>query len=235
MIYVFVGIALQYLLGLVLALLAVQRLPGRRFFRVVFLHPADDHAGRRRLHVPDDDRHRQGPGRPSVGALGLPEYTWVERSVGGPHRGHHRRRLAVDRRSCSSSCWPPSRAQDQEVVEAALVDGATRWQSFLSITLPAILPVEHDDHPHPADRELQDHRHAEHPDRRRPGDGDPVADAPGLPRLANAQPRAVGSDRVHAAHRGHDRRHRCTSRSCGAGSPRRCDADPDRQGQVGRC
>ena len=30
---------------------------------------------------------------------------------------------------------------DQEVREAALVDGASRWQSFVHITLPAILPV----------------------------------------------------------------------------------------------
>ena len=30
---------------------------------------------------------------------------------------------------------------DQEVREAALVDGASRWQSFLHITLPALLPV----------------------------------------------------------------------------------------------
>ena len=32
-------------------------------------------------------------------------------------------------------------AQDQEVLEAALVDGASRLQSFLHITFPAILPV----------------------------------------------------------------------------------------------
>ena len=30
---------------------------------------------------------------------------------------------------------------DQEVHEAALVDGASRWQSFLHITMPALLPV----------------------------------------------------------------------------------------------
>ena len=30
---------------------------------------------------------------------------------------------------------------DQEVREAAVVDGASRWQSFVSITMPAILPV----------------------------------------------------------------------------------------------
>jgi len=30
---------------------------------------------------------------------------------------------------------------DQEVREAALVDGASRWQSFRNITMPALLPV----------------------------------------------------------------------------------------------
>ena len=30
---------------------------------------------------------------------------------------------------------------DQEVREAALVDGASRWQSFRHITMPALLPV----------------------------------------------------------------------------------------------
>ncbi len=31
--------------------------------------------------------------------------------------------------------------QDQEVLEAAHVDGASRWQAFRHITIPAILPV----------------------------------------------------------------------------------------------
>ena len=30
---------------------------------------------------------------------------------------------------------------DQEVREAAVVDGASRWQTFRTITMPAILPV----------------------------------------------------------------------------------------------
>jgi multiple sugar transport system permease protein len=37
--YVFVGIFFQYILGLSLAMLTVQNLPGRRFFRVIFLLP----------------------------------------------------------------------------------------------------------------------------------------------------------------------------------------------------
>src|SRR5207244_12733445 len=38
-VYVGVDVAVQYMLGLGLALLVVQHLPGRRFFRVVFLLP----------------------------------------------------------------------------------------------------------------------------------------------------------------------------------------------------
>ena len=39
LIYVGVGVAVQYLIGLGLALLCTQKLPGRRFFRVVFFLP----------------------------------------------------------------------------------------------------------------------------------------------------------------------------------------------------
>ena len=57
---------------------------------------------------------------------------------------------------------------DQEVREAALVDGASRWQSFRHITVAGDPAGDDDDRPHPAHRGLQDHRHAEHPARRRP-------------------------------------------------------------------
>ena len=40
LVYVAVDVSVQYLLGLGLALLVVQHLPGRRFFRVVFLLPS---------------------------------------------------------------------------------------------------------------------------------------------------------------------------------------------------
>ncbi len=39
LIFVFGGVAAQYILGLFLALLVTQNLPGKRFFRVVFLLP----------------------------------------------------------------------------------------------------------------------------------------------------------------------------------------------------
>ena len=60
-------------------------------------HPADDHPGRRRLHVPDDDRHREGPvgalwvgPRPARTSPGSPTPGWPAR------RGDHRRLVAVD-------------------------------------------------------------------------------------------------------------------------------------------
>jgi multiple sugar transport system permease protein len=39
LIFVGAGVSIQYLIGLGLALLLVQNLPGKRFFRVVFLLP----------------------------------------------------------------------------------------------------------------------------------------------------------------------------------------------------
>ena len=72
--------------------------------------------------------------------------------------------------------------------------------------MPAILPVRHDDRPDPADRGLQDHRHAQHPARWRTGHGDPVDVAAGLYRLEHAQPRQVRGGRLPAAHRRDPRR-----------------------------
>jgi multiple sugar transport system permease protein len=140
MIYVFVGITIQYLLGLGLALLAVQRLPGRRFFRVVFLIPltiTPVGVGYMFRMMTDTGK---GPVAGLWGALGLQNYTWTTDPWAA--------RIAVIIGEAWQ--WTPFmfivllaalEAQDQEVLEAALVDGASRVQSFLRITLPAILPV----------------------------------------------------------------------------------------------
>ena len=138
--FVFAGIALQLGLGLGLAMLAVQHVPGRRFFRIVVPDPAHDHAGRRRLHVPDADRHVKGPLEPLWVAFGLRDFTWVT----DPWLA----RVAVI--IGDTWQWTPFvfivllaaiESLDQEVHEAALVDGASRRQSFLHITMPALLPV----------------------------------------------------------------------------------------------
>jgi multiple sugar transport system permease protein len=139
-IYVAAGIAVQYFFGLGLALLAVQQLPGRRFFRIAFLLPltiTPIGVGYMFKMMTDTGK---GPIEPIWTALGLREYTWVTDPWAA--------RAAVV--IADSWQWIPFvfivllaalEGQDQEVREAAWVDGASRWQSFVHITLPAILPV----------------------------------------------------------------------------------------------
>jgi multiple sugar transport system permease protein len=140
MIYVVVGITVQYVLGLGLALLAVQPLPGRRFFRIVFMIPltiTPIGIGYMFRMMTDTSK---GPVEPIWVALGLREYTWVTDPWAA--------RVAVI--IADTWQWVPFvfivllaalEGLDQEVREAALVDGASRRQSFWHITLPAILPV----------------------------------------------------------------------------------------------
>jgi multiple sugar transport system permease protein len=139
-VYVFAGITVQYLLGLGLAMLAVQRLPGRRFFRIVFLLPltiTPVGVGYMFRMMTDTGK---GPFAALWAAAGLERYTWVTDPWAA--------RVAV--LIGDAWQWTPFmfivllaalEALDQEVLEAALVDGASRWQSFVHITIPAILPV----------------------------------------------------------------------------------------------
>ncbi len=140
LIFVFVGIALQYLLGLGLALLAVQQVPWRRFFRIVFLIPltiTPVGVGYMFLMLTDTSK---GPLEPIWVALGLRDFTWVT----DPWLA----RAAVI--IGDTWQWTPFvfivllaaiESLDQEVREAALADGASRWQAFRHITFPALLPV----------------------------------------------------------------------------------------------
>jgi multiple sugar transport system permease protein len=138
--YVFVGLTIQYLLGLGLAVLATQRLRGQRFFRIVFLLPMMiTPVGVAYLFEMLTDTQK-GPFVPLFMALGLENFTWTNEPWGA--------RTAVMIGDVWQ--WTPFmfivllaalEAQDREVVEAAHVDGASRWQAFRYITLPAILPV----------------------------------------------------------------------------------------------
>ena len=140
LIFVVVGIALQYLLGLGLALLAVQQVPWRRFFRIVFLIPltiTPVGVGYMFLMLTDTSK---GPLEPIWVALGLRNFTWVT----DPWLA----RAAVI--IGDTWQWTPFvfivllaalESLDQEVREAALADGANRWQAFQHITFPALLPV----------------------------------------------------------------------------------------------
>jgi multiple sugar transport system permease protein len=140
LIFVFAGIALQLVLGLGLALLAVQQVPWRRFFRILFLIPltiTPVGVGYMFLMMTDTSK---GPLEPLWVAFGLRNFTWVT----DPWLA----RLAVI--IGDTWQWTPFvfivllaalESLDQEVREAALVDGAGRWASFRHITMPAILPV----------------------------------------------------------------------------------------------
>ena len=139
-IYVLVGVTAQFLLGLGLAYLLTQRLPGQRFFRVVFLLPMMiTPVGVAYMFRMLTDTGK-GPLQPLWAAVGLTDYSWVNDPWGA--------RVAVMVGDIWQ--WTPFmfivllaalEGQDQDTVEAGLVDGASRWQIFRHISLPAILPV----------------------------------------------------------------------------------------------
>jgi multiple sugar transport system permease protein len=138
--YVVIGIAAQYFIGLGLAMLCVQNLPGRRFFRVVYLLPmmiTPVGIGYLWRMLADTNK---GPFLPLWQSLGLEGLTWANNAWGA--------RTAVMVGDIWQ--WTPFmfiiliaalEAQSVEPVEAALVDGANSWQIFRNITWPAILPV----------------------------------------------------------------------------------------------
>ncbi len=140
LVYVFVGIFFQYILGLGLAMLTIQRLPGRRFFRVIFLLPMMiTPVGVAYMFRMLTDTSK-GPFTPIWQALGLINFSWVNNAWGA--------RTAILIGDIWQ--WTPFmfivlvaalESQPVEPVEAATVDGANSWQIFRYITWPAILPV----------------------------------------------------------------------------------------------
>jgi multiple sugar transport system permease protein len=140
LIYVFVGLTVQYTLGLGLALLCSQHLPGRRFFRVLFLLPMMiTPVGVAYLFLMLTDTTK-GPLFPLWRLLGLVNTSWVTSPWGA--------RAAV--MIGDAWQWTPFmfivllaalESQSVEPIEAAIVDGANGWQIFRYITFPALLPV----------------------------------------------------------------------------------------------
>jgi len=140
LIYVFIGIFFQYMLGLGLAWLATQGLPGRRFFRTVFLLPMMiTPVGIAYLFrmLTDTDK---GPFNIIWQVMGLANFSWVNHPWGA--------RMAVIIGDIWQ--WTPFmfivllaalESQSIDQFEAALVDGANQWQIFWHISLPQILPV----------------------------------------------------------------------------------------------
>lgn len=139
-IYVGVDVSVQYLLALGLALLVVQRLPGRRFFRVVFLLPMMiTPVGVAYLFRMLTDTSK-GPLYPLWTHFGLADVSWVTNPWGA--------RLAVMIGDVWQ--WTPFifivlvaalESLPVELFEAAKVDGANRWQVFWEVTFPQILPA----------------------------------------------------------------------------------------------
>ena len=138
--YVVVGITVQYWLGLALAFLCAQEIAGRRFFRVVFLLPM--------MITPVGIAYTfrilmdlgKGPFAPLWRALGLAEVSWANYAWGA--------RLVVMIGDIWQ--WTPFmfivllaalESLPAELIEAAMVDGASRWQLFWRISWPQLIPV----------------------------------------------------------------------------------------------
>jgi multiple sugar transport system permease protein len=138
--YVVVGVCVQYGLGLGLALLCVQNLRGRGFFRVVFFLPM--------MITPVGVAYTfrmltdttKGPFAPIWQWVGLGDFAWAATAWGA--------RVAV--MIGDAWQWTPFmfivllaaiEGQPRDQVEAAHVDGANHWQIFRFITWPAIMPV----------------------------------------------------------------------------------------------
>ncbi|MDX2160345.1 MAG: sugar ABC transporter permease [bacterium] len=140
LIFVFGSVALQYGIGLGLALLLTQNIAGKRFFRIIFLLPM--------MITPVGigflfrmlTNTTQGPLGPIWIAFGQADFSWVESASSA--------RLAVIIGDVWQ--WTPFmfiillaalEGVSRETIEAGLVDGANRFQLFRFIVLPEIVPV----------------------------------------------------------------------------------------------
>jgi multiple sugar transport system permease protein len=140
LIFVLGGVAVQYFLGLGLALLVTQNLPGKRFFRVVFLLPMMiTPVGIAFLFRMMTDT-LQGPFAPIWRAVGLGDFAWIS----SPDLA---RMMVIIGDTWQ---WTPFmfiillaalEGISREQIEAALVDGANRWNLFRFIMLPQVAPV----------------------------------------------------------------------------------------------
>jgi multiple sugar transport system permease protein len=134
------AVALQYVLGLGLALLLSQEIRFRRFFRIVFLLPmmltpaAVGYVGRMMLN------ESIGPVNDAIKHLGLPLPAWITNPA-----------LALPSVVLVDSWeWTPFvfivllaglQSLPTDVYEAAHVDGASGWQTFRYVTFPLLVPI----------------------------------------------------------------------------------------------
>ena len=138
--FVVVSVAIQYVLGLNLALLVNRRLPGITFFRVLFILPmtltpiAVGYMWRMLFN------ESIGPLSDLLARAGFGSVPWLSQG-----RYALASLIAVD-----VWHWTPFvmilllaglQAVPQEVVEAATVDGATAWQRFRFVVFPLLVPT----------------------------------------------------------------------------------------------
>ncbi len=140
LLYVFLGVSAQFIIGLGLAMLCSQRIAGRSFFRVVFFLPL--------MVTPVGIAYMfrmladmtQGPLAPIWRWFDLGDLSWAAQAWSA--------RLVV--MVGDSWQWIPFvfivmlaalEGQSTDQVEAASLDGASYWQIFRSITWPEIAPV----------------------------------------------------------------------------------------------
>lgn len=140
LLYVAIGVGLQFALGLGLALLCAQPVVGRNFFRVLFFVPL--------MVTPVGIAYtfrmladmQKGPFAPLVRAFGIGEWSWATDAWSA------RMMVLVG----DTWQWTPFlfivlvaaiENQPRDQVEAARLDGAGGWQIFRDITWPAIAPV----------------------------------------------------------------------------------------------
>jgi multiple sugar transport system permease protein len=138
--FVIGGVMLQYAIGLLLAMLLVQNIPGKRFFRIIFLLPMMiTPVGIAFLFRMVTDTH-VGPLAPIWTSLGMSGFSWLESAHGA--------RFAV--LIGDTWQWTPFmfiillaalEGTSREQLEAAMVDGANRLRIFRYIILPQITPV----------------------------------------------------------------------------------------------
>ncbi len=140
LIYVAVGVAIQFVLGLILALLCARPIRGRNWFRVIFFIPLMvTPVGIAYMFRMMADMQK-GPFAPVSRLFGLGEWAWSTEPWSA--------RLMVILGDTWQ--WTPFvfivllaaiENQPTDQVEAARIDGAGDWQVFRDITWPSIAPI----------------------------------------------------------------------------------------------
>ncbi|MDQ7028012.1 MAG: sugar ABC transporter permease [Anaerolineae bacterium] len=140
LIFVFIGVTLQYLLGLGLAMMLTQNLPGKRIFRVMFLLPmmiTPVGIGFLFRMIVDTQK---GPFADIWYNIGLANFSFVATPWGA------RTAIIIG----DTWQWTPFmfiillaalEGIPREIFEAAMVDGANRLSMFRHIIMPQVIPV----------------------------------------------------------------------------------------------